>query len=317
MPDAPVEQSSLFRKSWTMGAPLSKARLSGVFPAGFLDTWGPAEVREDEENLHQFKTEAKQGGRPFEPVGWINGESIRYATLPRASWALLWMQHGGRWAFTLIFPAFCLVTVFGYSQLSDELSFSEYYADGIQPFLVYMFLPMLLFWGIGRYLEKKYPEFVYRQPKGPLWELNRQTGMVTIYKDPENEGHSGEIRGQAPFHEWDGYLLSLPDHQGNLWYRLVLVHKTRELALPLNQLVAVTTNREDMLAYWDVIRQYMDVTKPLPDMPLFEPYRHLDPTTSEYDQKKGRESRYWRDMSKQEYERFKEDNRHKLYNNKW
>jgi hypothetical protein len=176
---------------------------------------------------------------------------------------------------------------------------------------------MLLCWGIGLFLEKKHPEFVYREPKGPLWELNRQTGMVTIYKDPEKEGQSGEIRGQAPFHEWDGYLFNLPDHQGNLWYRLVLVHKTRELALPLNQLVAATTNREDVLAYWDVIRQYMDVTKPLPDMPLFEPYRHLDPTTREHDEKKGREPRYWRDMDRENYEAFKRENRRKLLKHQW
>jgi hypothetical protein len=53
------------------------------------------------------------------------------------------------------------------------------------------------------------------------------------------------IPGQAPFHEWDGYLLSLPDHQGNLWYRPVLVHKTREWAPPMNQLLAAATNWEE------------------------------------------------------------------------
>ncbi|MFN2360627.1 MAG: hypothetical protein ABR522_06055 [Marinobacter sp.] len=67
--------------------------------------------------------------------------------------------------------------------------------------------------------------------------------MVTLFKEPAKGGQSGEICGQAPFHEWDGYLLSLPDHQGNIWYRLVLVHKTQEWALPMNQLLAATSTR--------------------------------------------------------------------------
>jgi hypothetical protein len=51
----------------------------------------------------------------------------------------------------------------------------------------------------------------------------------------------------------------------------------------MNQLLAATTNREDVLAYWDLIRQYMDVTRSLPDIPLFEPWRPLDPTTKSHD----------------------------------
>lgn len=311
------QQSALFRKSWTMGPPLRKGPLSGVFPPNFLKTWGPKEVREDDENLRRFKTEAEAGGEPFNPVGWINSDSIRYATLPKVSWVLLWLQHGGRLLFTWLFPLFLLVVVFGWTQEPEYVTFKEFFWDGIFPFLAYFFLPMLLCWGTGYFLEKKYPKVVYREPKGPLWELNRRTGMVTLFKDPEKEGQFGEIRGQAPFHEWDGYLLSLPDHQGNIWYRLVLVHKTQEWALPMNQLLAATTNREDVLAYWDLIRQYMDVTKPLPDMPLFEACRHLDPTTRAHDEKSGRDPHYWRNMNKEDYEAFKRKNQTALVNHSW
>jgi|GEM_PF-1656023 len=314
--DSP-QQSALFRKSWTMGPPLSKGKLSGLYPPNFLDTWGTREVREDEDNLRRFKAEAEAGGEPFNPVGWINGDSIRYATLPRVSWALLWMQHGGRILFTWLLPVWGLAMAFLWTQEHDHVTFHEFFWDGIFPFLAYFFLPMLLCWGIGGFLEKKYPKVVYQEPKGPLWELNRRTGMVTLFKDPEKEGQSGEVRGQAPFHEWDGYLLSLPDHQGNIWYRLVLVYKTREWALPMNQLLTATTNREDVLAYWDLVRQYMDVTKPLPDIPLFEAWRHLDPTTAEYDRKKGRDPQYWRNMDEEDYEDFKRKNRTALAHFSW
>ncbi|MCL1481425.1 MULTISPECIES: hypothetical protein [unclassified Marinobacter] len=311
------QQSTLFRKSWTMGSPLPKGKLSGVYPPNFLKTWGPKEVREDEENLHRFKAEAEAGGEPFNPVGWINGDSIRYATLPRISWALLWMQHGGRLLFTWLFPIFVFVWLVMWFMEPGEISLTYFFSDAVLPIFLYFFSPMLLCWGIGRFLEKKYPKVVYQELKGPLWELNRRTGMVTLFENPEKDGQSGEIRAQAPFHEWDGYLLSLPDHQGNIWYRLVLVHKTQEWALPMNQLLAATTNREDVLAYSDLIRQYMDVTKSLPDIPLFEAYRHLDLTTRAQDEKKGRDPLYWRNMNEEDYDAFKRKNRTDLGNHSW
>ena len=314
-PTEPSRQSALFRKSWTMGVPLSEGKLSGLIPPGFLDTWHPQRVREYEE------IEKRKGITELEERhtyhGRLDEECLRYATLPKVSWALLWMQHGGRILFTWLFPIFLLVIVFGWTQLPEYMNFQKYFWDGIFPFLAYFFLPMLLCWGTGRFLEKKYPKVVYQEPKGPLWELNRRTGMVTLFKNPEKDGQSGEIRGQAPFHEWDGYLLSLPDHQGNIWYRLVLVHKTQELALPMNQLLAATTNREDVLAYWDLIRQYMDVTKSLPDIPLFEAYRQLDLTTRAQDEKKRRDPLYWRNMNEEDYEAFKRENRTVLANHSW
>ena len=137
---------------------------------------------------------------------------------------------------------------------------------------------------------------------GPLWELNRRTGMVALYRNPEKEGQSGQVSAQPPW--------------GNVWHKLVLVHQTEECALPMNQLVP-TTSREDVLAYWDLINQYMDVTQPLPDIPLFEGYRHLDPTTRAHDERTGRDPRHWRAMDDASYEAFKEDNWQRLIRHRW
>lgn len=317
-PIAPSEQSKLFINGWTQGGrPLAKSSRSGVFPPKALETWSP-EVMVEEDNLrHQFEREAAEGGEPYNPAGWINGISIRFATLPRVSWALLWMQHGAKIAATWLLIPFVLGMAILWAETGEKGGFKLFWAEAVLPWIVYFFIPMLLLWGAGYLIEKHFPHIIYRRPKGPKWELNRRTGMVTLYYDPDTDERAGEISAQAPFDEWDGYLVTLPDRQGNLWYRLNLVHKTEEWALPLNQLMPATTNREDVLAFWLLICRYMDVTQPLPDIPLFESFRHQDPRTVRHDEKAGRNPRYWRDMSKQEYERFKQDNRHKLHNNKW
>ncbi|MGA4601389.1 hypothetical protein ACPA1U_11510, partial [Ectopseudomonas hydrolytica] len=49
-------------------------------------------------------------------------------------------------------------------------------------------------------------------------------------------------------------------------------------------------------ALWDYLQNYMDISKPLPDTPELEAFRHLDPTTAEHDRQTGRAPRYWRDM---------------------
>ena len=308
-------QGAVFRKSWTMGPSLPRGKPSGLVPPGFLGTWHPAwlrdlEAREKRKDVTELEERHTYHGR-------LDEECLRYATLPRVTWVLIWIHNGGRILFTWLLPIFLLVFVFGWTQEPASTSFKEYFWDGIFPFLAYFFLPTLMCWGAGSYMEKKHPKIMYQEIKGPLWELNRRTGMVTLFRDPEKEGQSGEIRAQAPFHEWDGYLLTLPDHQGNVWHKRVLVHQTEEWVLPMNQLVPATTNREDVLAYWDLINQYMDVTQPLPDIPLFEGYRHLDPTTRAHDERTGRDPRHWRAMDDASYEAFKEDNWQRLIRQRW
>ena len=53
-------------------------------------------------------------------------------------------------------------------------------------------------------------------------------------------------------------------------------------------------NPKEVHAYWNMIQQYMDVAGPLPDVPIFEPFRHRDPVTAEHDERTGREPFKWR-----------------------
>lgn len=48
---------------------------------------------------------------------------------------------------------------------------------------------------------------------------------------------------------------------------------------------------------WERICRHMDLTKPLPDSPVYEPFRANDPITAEFDKQNNRPARYWLAMS--------------------
>src|SRR5690606_18895472 len=64
----------------------------------------------------------------------------------------------------------------------------------------------------------------------------------------------------------------------------------------LAPLLHQSDDANEHFALWDYLQNYMDVSRPLPDIPYLEQYRHLDPTTAEHDQRTGRDPRYWIDM---------------------
>ena len=99
-------------------------------------------------------------------------------------------------------------------------------------------------------------------------------------------------------------LLSTPSHQGILSYSLMLVHRYHGYAhgVPVGNLI----NDNEMLSeydrLWNMIQQYMDISKPLPDILMLEEARDKDPVTIKYDKQTQRDPEYWRSMSDEEYE---------------
>jgi hypothetical protein len=75
-----------------------------------------------------------------------------------------------------------------------------------------------------------------------------------------------------------------------------MVHRFKEQALRSTDFQAASANDEDHKALWNFWLQYMDSTAPLPDIPLFELHRNMDPVTAEHDRRTGRNPRYWPDM---------------------
>lgn len=106
---------------------------------------------------------------------------------------------------------------------------------------------------------------------------------------------------EAPFYEFDAYLEKVP-FRGSLDYKLLLQHRYEPVSIRASSgLLGNTGRRDEVIAFWDLLQRFMDITHPLPDVPMFEPFRHLDPVTAEHDRATGRNPRYWRDMSEEEW----------------
>ncbi|WP_375176259.1 hypothetical protein [Marinobacter mobilis] len=105
---------------------------------------------------------------------------------------------------------------------------------------------------------------------------------------------------QAPFYEFDAWVNARTDRHGVL-NSLVMYHRYQKLMVPVGDLLGNQSLPQPCYAHWDFLQNYMDITKPLPDLPVFEEYRHLDPVTAEHDGKVARPERYWRDMDDQTF----------------
>jgi hypothetical protein len=119
-------------------------------------------------------------------------------------------------------------------------------------------------------------------------EFNRVTGQVRLALG----------RGrffQAPFVEFDAYVERVIQ-QGGIFYRLMLVHRYTQKTFNHTAFSNIEADKTEVLALWDTLQRYMDVTQPLPDIPSLEPFRHLDPVTAEHDRQTGRNPRFWRDL---------------------
>ncbi|MCG2580030.1 MAG: hypothetical protein KA296_04045 [Marinobacter sp.] len=119
-------------------------------------------------------------------------------------------------------------------------------------------------------------------------EFNRVTGQVRMAL---GRGRYFE----APFVEFDAYVDRVIQQSG-IFYRLMLVHRYTQKAFNKTAFSTIESSKYEVLAMWDVLQRYMDVTQPLPDTPRLEPFRHLDPVTAEHDKQIGRNPRYWRDL---------------------
>jgi len=160
---------------------------------------------------------------------------------------------------------------------------------------LFVMLITSVMWGGANLIYRLFPNFAAGWQPGPLWELNRRTGQVTVFATPVRHGNAWQAAHVLPFHEFDCYLQSTPSHQGLPQFNLILAHYSREAHVALVGMFGASSRIEQQAA-WDMLQRYMDTSQPLPDLPVFEMYRELDPTTLAHDRRSGRDPRYWRDM---------------------
>ncbi|WP_236012437.1 hypothetical protein, partial [Marinobacter mangrovi] len=158
-------------------------------------------------------------------------------------------------------------------------------------YLVYLTTNWVMEKGIGT-LIKPFEKFLQKKVDNCLAdgmsEFNRVTGQA---KFALGKGRYFE----APFIEFDAYVERVVQ-RGGIFYRLMFVHRYTGKIFNKTWLSGVEASKNEVLALWDMLQRFMDVSQPIPDMPRFEPFRHLDPVTAEHDDKTNRPPRYWRDL---------------------
>ncbi|SDP98097.1 hypothetical protein SAMN05216213_109210 [Ectopseudomonas guguanensis] len=121
--------------------------------------------------------------------------------------------------------------------------------------------------------------------------FNRRDGMVRI-------GRRFRPPFVAPFYEFDPVMqLQVTPHGGHD-YVLWLHHRYTDNKVCLGmKMHSLGLDKANIHAFWDTLQRYMDVEQPLPDLPVLEQSRHLDPVTAAHDAATGRPERYWRDRT--------------------
>ncbi|WP_298450329.1 hypothetical protein [uncultured Marinobacter sp.] len=110
--------------------------------------------------------------------------------------------------------------------------------------------------------------------------FSRETGEVSF-------AVSGGKKLTAPFEEFDAYVERVIE-AGGMFYRLMFVHRYTGKQFSQTSLSRVEPVKEEVMALWDMLQRYMDISQPLSDVPRLQPFRQLDPVAAKHDQRIGR-----------------------------
>ncbi|WP_213937582.1 hypothetical protein [Pseudomonas sp. dw_612] len=318
------QQERSSERSWIMR--FAKIRLpwgntDEVTAANLLEKFSPTKLRLHEgfkkEREEQIATN-KYDSNPDKFIDFHirdDHERFRYALLPTSSHFWMYMSGGGRFMFFLLFIASIPAYFLGITTGNDPI-WESTKTIFIQVFSWLLGLP-LLSWAIGSIVIKHFPSLWIKPSRGPIWELNRRTGLVTVFDYKNNgeykkNGTIGELT--APFYEFDAYIATSPDSQGMPMNVLYLAHRYRNIMINFGALLCPGPEVQPACAMWDYIQNYMDVSRPLPDLPQYEEYRHLDPSTAEHDRLTGRNPRFWIDMDDATFKQVVNEMRERVNN---
>ncbi|CAM4236542.1 hypothetical protein [Pseudoalteromonas maricaloris] len=90
------------------------------------------------------------------------------------------------------------------------------------------------------------------------------------------------------------------DQTGAMTYVPIICHKDSYKYPKAKVTTIVNENARSTMEcdiLYEDIRRFMDKSKPLPESPEYEGFRHLDPVTAEHDKAIGRPASYWSEMS--------------------
>lgn len=272
---------------------LKKFLKSGSRKMPFSKPTSEISTRVDTENNPGLMEKLRQTNPNLEPF-WSHEELVieRPSRWFQVYYLLSVLGKSIIWFFLPIYTMVCIL-----GGIIHDSSFLAGFNAGFLPALQWIFLPAAIVWLQAILMDRGYwtPTWIMTSKK--VFTLNRKTGMVTLYKG------NGKVRYSHPLVEFDCVLVSAPSQQGLMNYSLMLAHRYNGSmhGIPLSTLTTPNESVSEYYRIWNMILCYMDVSQPLPDCLILEESRHLDPVTAEYDKKVGRNPRYWRDMSEEEY----------------
>ncbi|WP_083272660.1 hypothetical protein [Pseudomonas sp. ENNP23] len=308
-PDRIPDQAPAARRPWNLR--LATLRLpwgntQEVAPAMFYWRNTPEHLRlceQEEREDAEKKANGTYVPRMAESMDFhyiYNHQRHRFAQLSPGGrfWNYLYLYGKGFFLMALIFS---IVWAPIHVALIDAPWREELKAFFVEVVSLFVGVPLVI-WGIGFLVMQYFPRLWVRPSRGPVWELNRQTGMVTIfeYDQYKKNGTIGEF--VAPFYEFDAYVVATVLHNVVV-HLLCLNHRYQNKQIAFGPLLDIYQGSTEHYALWDYIQNYMDVSRPLPDVPKLEAFRHLDPTTAAYDRQHGRNPRYWVDMDDAAFEK--------------
>lgn len=238
--------------------------------------------------------------------------------IPRQQWAIHnheYLQQGNYSKFSIILnmilafrmlaiPATFVVIVsyIWIYLLEPPASITEWLYSNIEVFLI---IPGIFYylWIISLVIIKFCPKLLMLKGNGRIkWRINRRTGMVSHFSYPQK----GQVVEQtAPFDEFDAYLCISGTRHGFV-YDFILYHRYDGWLVGLEGQVPIKANKEPYQEEWEFIQNYMDISKPLPEDPVLENYRHLDPVTKAYDQSTNRDPHKLRKMTEKQWQTYYE-----------
>jgi len=123
--------------------------------------------------------------------------------------------------------------------------------------------------------------------------FDRRTGHVELTWKGKRE--------RMPFAELEAGMRHVVGYAGNVRYHLFLYHRVtgRYVQDPRG-----CEEPWEVEVEWECLQQFMDVSRPLPELPRSEPFRARDPVTAEYDRRVGRPPDYWKNLDMETAERM-------------
>jgi hypothetical protein len=160
-------------------------------PDEFIRRFGPENLRSLEAIHKQREAEKKLeifAPAPFEHVDFHdknNHEKFRFSLWGARAQVWFYLHMFGKcWALMLA-PLIIGVCIFS-EYMNPQPSFAGFIESTLSMASI-SFFPCVAAWALSSLVIHKFPKLWVKPSRGPIWELNRRTGLVTLF-DYDNNG---------------------------------------------------------------------------------------------------------------------------------